>query len=221
MSAKLLFGGTESCLPGILCHQGAMEVGWPDPCGGLPVPGLCVGADTPTPKLPLGKCWQLPLSGACDWGVPAHGGGLRSSLHPAWRTTGTLDKPDLFCGLWSVPRLFWLSSEPVAATSPFQLECQAILSSAERNFTVLYGLVHVVLDQCAQGHESSSSREAPVGQLCSAPRTTSLERMRGLLVSPVWRKQHACDVPHWVTVDGSCPLLGLSCEARCFCSFDP
>lgn len=27
-----------------------------DPCGLLPVPGLWVGADTPTPKLPLGKC---------------------------------------------------------------------------------------------------------------------------------------------------------------------
>lgn len=41
------------------------------PCGALAVPGLWAGADMPTPKLPLGKCWQLPLPGAR--GLVCHG----------------------------------------------------------------------------------------------------------------------------------------------------
>lgn len=37
--------------------------------GVLTIPGLWARvADTPTLKLPLGKCWQLPLPGACRLG---------------------------------------------------------------------------------------------------------------------------------------------------------
>lgn len=89
-----------------------------DPRGVLPVPGLRAGVDTPIPKLPLGKCQQLPLPKPVGRGV-CHSPGRGSLL----LRIGTWEKLDVLLGLWSAPRLFWLSSELAAATSPFQLKC--------------------------------------------------------------------------------------------------
>lgn len=70
------------------------------PCGVLPVPQLWGGgAETQTPKLPLGKYWQLPLSGAC--GLRCHSP-LRGSPFLTLLSLvhiGTQDKLDLPCGL--------------------------------------------------------------------------------------------------------------------------
>lgn len=63
---------------------------------------------------------------------------------------GTWEKLDLLLGLWSAPRLFWLSSELAAATSPFQLKCH--LQFGWMSFYCLYGLVQAVRGWPAQVH---------------------------------------------------------------------
>lgn len=71
--------------PGLLI---SMEVGylgsWPS-LGVLTIPGLrAKAADTPTLKLPLGKCWQLPLPCACRLGChsPLKGSLFLTLLRP-------------------------------------------------------------------------------------------------------------------------------------------
>lgn len=123
--------------PGLLI---SMEVGylgsWPS-LGALTSPGLRArAADTPTLKLPLGKCWQLPLPGACRLGChsPLKGSLFLTLLRPVVSRRAVLAP----WGGDSIPFSF-PAGTTLALIIMFHSQASAVLSSPQSGFLLVSG----------------------------------------------------------------------------------